>query len=340
LLRILARITEPTAGEAEVHGRMGTLLEIGTGFHPELTGRDNVYLSGAILGMKRNEIRQKFDEIVAFAELEQFIDTPVKRYSSGMYTRLAFSVAAHLETEILLVDEVLAVGDAAFQRRCLGRMRDVVGAGRTVVFVSHNMTAVQALCSHGLLLKAGRLMLDGPIAECVTRYLADVMTVEASTVDLSAHRRPGYVDETLRIQRVRLLSGEGQPLVAEDAPVEVQLSFRVTTPVEDLVLGVVISSVENVRVMDCRSSHGHGPIESLGPGTYEATCRIPQHRLSPGHYFVGVGARCSTKHLDWVPEALRFQVYVSERGGALWLEDSDTLLRVPSVWTVPTPVGA
>jgi len=335
LLRILSRITEPTVGEAVVRGRVGSLLEIGTGFHPELTGRDNVYLSGAILGMRRSETKAKFDEIVAFAELERFIDTPVKRYSSGMYTRLAFSVAAHLETEILLVDEVLAVGDAAFQRRCLGRMQDAVGEGRTVVFVSHNIAAMQSLCSHGLLLKAGRLVHEGPIQGCVTRYLADLTSVEASAVDLTAHRRPGYVDDTLRFERVRVVSADGQALVAEDEPVELQLSFRLTAPVDDLVLGVVISSLQNVRIMDCRSSHAHGAIPHLEPGEYEVTCRISRPQISPGHYVVGVGAKGSTKHLDWVPEALRIQVYVSDRGGALWLEDSDSLLRVPSEWTLP-----
>jgi lipopolysaccharide transport system ATP-binding protein len=339
LLRVLARITEPTAGEAVIRGRVGTLLEIGTGFHPELTGRDNVFLSGAILGMRRGEIRAKFDEIVAFAEVQAFIDTPVKHYSSGMYTRLAFSVAAHLETEILLVDEVLAVGDAAFQRRCLGRMRDVVGEGRTVVFVSHNMAAVQALCSHGILLKGGSLALEGPIQECVARYLADLTTVEATTVDLSGQRRPSYLDDTLRIERVRFVSAQDRPLLAEDEPLEVQLSFRVRAPVTDLVLGVAIYSAENVRIMECRSSHAHGAIGQVEPGLYQATCRIPGHRLSSGHYFLGVGAKCAAKYLDWVAEALQFQVYVSERAGALWLDDSDGLLRVASEWTAPSPQG-
>src|SRR5881398_3340272 len=171
LLKILSRITRPTEGWAEIHGRVGSLLEVGTGFHPELTGRENAFLSGAILGMSKAEIARKFDEIVAFAELEKFIDTPVKHYSSGMYVRLAFAVAAHLEPEILLVDEVLAVGDAEFQRRCLGRMQEFGASGRTVLFVSHNMQAVARLCQRALLLDGGRVVRDGPSAEVVAQYL-------------------------------------------------------------------------------------------------------------------------------------------------------------------------
>src|SRR5262245_52345252 len=171
LLKILSRIVEPTTGRAEIHGRVGSLLEVGTGFHPELTGRDNIYLNGAILGMKRVEIRRKFDEIVAFADIERFLDTPVKRYSSGMYVRLAFAVAAHLDPEVLIVDEVLAVGDGAFQKKCLGKMQDVASGGRTVLFVSHNMAAVSRLCSRGILLRQGRVVADGRIAQVVSTYL-------------------------------------------------------------------------------------------------------------------------------------------------------------------------
>ena len=171
LLKILSRITEPTEGEVDISGRVGSLLEVGTGFHPELTGRENVYLNGAILGMGRAEIARKFDEIVAFAEVEKFIDTPVKHYSSGMYMRLAFAVAAHLEPEILIVDEVLAVGDAEFQKKCLGKMGDVAKGGRTVLFVSHNMHAIKSLCTQGILLQAGRVFLDGSAPACVSHYL-------------------------------------------------------------------------------------------------------------------------------------------------------------------------
>jgi len=186
LLKILSRITEPTEGCAEIHGRVGSLLEVGTGFHPELTGRENITLNGAILGMKRAEIDRKFDEIVAFAEIEKFIDTPVKHYSSGMYVRLAFAVAAHLEPEILLVDEVLAVGDAAFQKKCLGKMGDVAREGRTVLFVSHNMAAIVQLCSRGVLLERGRLGHIGNADEIVRRYLA-IGSEELDTIDLTQY---------------------------------------------------------------------------------------------------------------------------------------------------------
>src|SRR6202453_1637215 len=172
LLKILSRITEPTSGRIEIDGRVASLLEVGTGFHPELSGRENIFLNGAILGMGRSEIRAKFDEIVAFAEVEKFLDTPVKRYSSGMYVRLAFAVAAHLEPEILIVDEVLAVGDGEFQKKCLGKMQDVAGHGRTILFVSHNMVAVQTLCSHGILLSEGRLIAAGSISSVLMAYSA------------------------------------------------------------------------------------------------------------------------------------------------------------------------
>lgn len=171
LLKILSRITEPTQGRVRIRGRVASLLEVGTGFHPELTGRENIYLNGAILGMHRAEINRKFDEIVSFAETERFLDTPVKRYSSGMYVRLAFAVAAHLEPEILVIDEVLAVGDAEFQKKCLGKMREVSRGGRTVFFVSHNLGAVQALCETGILLDKGRLVANGVVGETITKYL-------------------------------------------------------------------------------------------------------------------------------------------------------------------------
>src|SRR5690242_4693724 len=177
LLKILSRITKPTTGWAEIRGRVGSLLEVGTGFHPELTGRENTFLSGAILGMSKREIERKFDEIVAFAELEKFIDTPVKHYSSGMYVRLAFAVAAHLEPEILLVDEVLAVGDINFQKKCLGRMGDVARAGRTVVLVSHNTAAINALCSRCVILSSGSVEFDGPTSQATTRYYAESLNI-------------------------------------------------------------------------------------------------------------------------------------------------------------------
>ena len=207
LLKILSRITEPTEGYAEIHGRVGSLLEVGTGFHPELTGRENIYLNGAILGMKKVEIEQKFDEIVSFAEIEKFIDTPVKHYSSGMYVRLAFAVAAHLEPEILLVDEVLAVGDAAFQKKCLGKMGNIAKEGRTVLFVSHNMHAVRNLCERGILLEKGRKTTDGEVDEVITVYLSD--TEKKSEVTI--HLPPGAPDAPIVGRRLRFIGADGIP---------------------------------------------------------------------------------------------------------------------------------
>ena len=207
LLKILSRITEPTEGEARTRGRVGSLLEVGTGFHPELTGRENVYLNGAILGMRKREIDRKFDEIVAFAEIDRFIDTPVKHYSTGMLMRMAFSVAAHLEPQILMVDEVLAVGDAAFQKKCLGRMGDVVREGRTVLFVSHNMTALQNLCSRAILLEKGRVAEDGPAREVVSRYLQEVRTPALEHAWPDPETGPGNDKVRLRGARIRVEGG-------------------------------------------------------------------------------------------------------------------------------------
>ncbi|HWZ84719.1 MAG TPA: ABC transporter ATP-binding protein, partial [Thermoanaerobaculia bacterium] len=208
LLKVLARITEPTVGLAEIHGRVGSLLEVGTGFHPELTGRENIYLNGAILGMRRAEIARKFDEIVAFSEIEQFIDTPVKKYSSGMYLRLAFAVAAHLEPEILLVDEVLAVGDAEFQKKCLGKMGDVAREGRTVLFVSHNMPAVQALCSRAILLRQGTVAIDGSTGDVLREYLGYLRSSASSAFENNPERRG---EGAVRLTAARILDDLGNP---------------------------------------------------------------------------------------------------------------------------------
>src|SRR5690242_16277353 len=211
LLKLLARITRPTVGRAQIHGRIGSLLEVGTGFHPELTGRENIFLSGAILGMKKAEIRRKFDEIVAFAEVQRFLDSPLKHYSSGMQMRLAFAVAAHLEPEILLVDEVLAVGDASFQRKCLGKMGEVARQGRTIIFVSHSMSAINALCSRCVILNRGALEFDGSTADATGRYYAD--SVEPlSGCDLSTRPRKGSGKARFTSISVQALASDGSPV--------------------------------------------------------------------------------------------------------------------------------
>jgi len=338
LLKILSRITEPTTGRAELYGRAGSLLEVGTGFHPELTGRENIFLNGAILGMTRPEILRKFDEIVAFAELEKFLDTPVKRYSSGMYMRLAFSVAAHLDPEILVVDEVLAVGDAAFQKKCLGRMRDISTEGRTVLFVSHNMAAIRSLCSRGILLAKGEKVFEGSAGECVDRYLAEVTQNATNEVDLANVRRPKVADLTLKITKVRLASRDGRPLVRSGDPLEVEMLFTVEEPLEDVVLGINISSGDNVSIFECRNSHSRGAVDVLLPGEYAIQCRVEQNVLSPGIYVLNVGARCASKPLDYVPQAMAFEIYSDETVASLWLSDVGGCVRVQSDWTQPQAV--
>jgi lipopolysaccharide transport system ATP-binding protein len=244
LLKILSRVAAPTSGEARVKGRIASLLEVGTGFHPELTGRENIYLNGAILGMTKSEIRTKFDEIVAFSEVEQFIDTPVKRYSSGMYVRLAFAVAAHLEPEILIVDEVLAVGDAEFQKKCLGKMQDVAGSGRTVLFVSHNMAAVQNLCSQGLVLTAGGLAFHGPTSEAIACYLGPSSATSSRTGTESVQgRRPSWAKPF--IVGARLLDGNGNETQAFNLGSGVVVEMSVNCPPEAAlkrpIMGVVVN---------------------------------------------------------------------------------------------------
>lgn len=339
LLKILSRITEPTTGRAELYGRAGSLLEVGTGFHPELTGRENIFLNGAILGMTRPEIQRKFDEIVAFAELEKFLDTPVKRYSSGMYMRLAFSVAAHLDPEILVVDEVLAVGDAAFQKKCLGRMRDISTEGRTVLFVSHNMAAIRSLCQRGVLLANGRKIFEGTAGECVDRYLAEITQHTTNEVDLAnVPRRWRPFEIPLRMSKVRLSSRDGRPLVRVGDPLEIELAFSVLAPVEEAVIGVNISSPDSVVITECRTSQSYGAIEELVPGEYSVKCRIEQNILSPGLYFLNVGARCASKLLDYVPQAMTFEVYSDETVSSLWLNDLAGCVRVQSDWTQPEAI--
>ena len=339
LLKILTRVTQPTSGRAELFGRTGSLLEVGTGFHPELTGRENIFLNGAILGMSRPEIQRNFDDIVAFAEIQKFLDTPVKRYSSGMYMRLAFAVAAYLDPEILIVDEVLAVGDAAFQKKCLGRMRDISTQGRTVLFVSHNMAAIRSLCSRGILLSQGRKVFEGAAGECVDRYLSDVTQNATNEVDLTSVRRPQVANLALKIDRVRICSPDGRPLVRTGDPVEVELGFEVSEVLADVALGINVSSADNVSVMECRSSHSYGAIESLSPGKYSITCRIEQNLLSPGLYLLSVGARCASKYLDYVPQAMTFEIYSDDTVASLWLDDVQGCVRVPSEWTQPLSIA-
>jgi lipopolysaccharide transport system ATP-binding protein len=317
LLRILSRVTEPTAGRVELRGRVGSLLEVGTGFHPELTGRENVYLNGTILGMRRREIDRKFDEIVAFAGVEPFIDTAVKRYSSGMYVRLAFAVAAHIDTEIMLVDEVLAVGDAEFQKKCLGKMDDVAQSGRTVLFVSHNMAAVQRLCGRGLLLDRGRAVAAGPIGAVVRRYLQEEPGGEGARFEPRARRGTGWA----RVRDARLLDEDDR--LAAARPCDGDLRFELDLEVADtgkaggslrgLVLELVICTEEGEPLLSVMNVDDPG-VELPAGRACRVQVSIPSPTFVPGRYrldvFLGIPY---LQHVDEIAEALRFDILPPER---------------------------
>lgn len=305
LLNILSRITEPTAGRAEIYGRVGSLLEVGTGFHPELTGRENVYLSGAILGMKKAEIARKFDAIVAFAEVEKFIDTPVKRYSSGMYVRLAFAVAAHLDPEILIVDEVLAVGDATFQKRCLDHMAAMATSGRTVILVSHNMDVIPRLCRTALLLRDGRLALQGPADRVVSTYLEDLPSNGSGELA----NRPRSGDGRARFVRVQLVDETGKPRTVHPSGDDLILRVEIHAhePIADAGLAVVLKTLSGTRVITGWTREGGFPV-SLQPGSQLFECRFHRVRLRPGHT-VAVGLWMESNGvLDAVEEATLIDV--------------------------------
>ncbi|MGA9533880.1 MAG: ABC transporter ATP-binding protein [Anaerolineales bacterium] len=286
LLKILSRITEPTEGGATIYGRIGSLLEVGTGFHPELTGRENIYLSGAILGMRRAEIDRKFDEIVAFAEVQRFLDTQVKRYSSGMYVRLAFAVAAHLDPEILIIDEVLAVGDAAFQKKCLGKMGDVATAGRTVVFVSHNMVAIQNLCQRALWLDDGKILDAGQPSEVVSNYLsaANESMVHREWPDIST--APGNDRVKIRAVRVRPEDGELADQLTMDSPVNVEVEFWNLDPGATLLLGWRFFTQNQAIAFTSSSGEFAADFagEPMQSGLYRGTCHVPANLLNEGGY--------------------------------------------------------
>jgi lipopolysaccharide transport system ATP-binding protein len=278
LLKILGRVTAPTGGEARLYGRVGSLLEVGTGFHPELTGRENIFLSGRILGLPTSEIRSHFDEIVAFADVERLLDTAVKRYSSGQYTRLAFAVAGFLQPEILLIDEVLAVGDAEFQRKCLGRMKAVANGGRTVLFVSHNMDAVASLCTRAILLDEGRMVCEGPATDVIRRYLSQRSLAEV------ASWRGDAGDERIRLRATSARSGDGGPL-RTDAEIRIALVLEVRRPVFGLICAVeVFSRDEKMLAYSAYDDACPPPAEDVPPGLLARELTIPPNSLAPGTY--------------------------------------------------------
>lgn len=312
LLKLLSRITTPTTGRMRLRGRLASLLEVGTGFHPELTGRENIFLNGAILGMRQAEIKSKFDEIVAFAEVEQFLDTPVKRYSSGMYMRLAFAVAAHLEQEILIVDEVLAVGDAAFQKKCLGKMQDVSQGGRTVLFVSHNMEAITRLCSRCLYLVKGELKMQGETREVIRTY-AEHVKQTAGEIDLVP--LPRRFEGMNSAQLLRLRSQQDDTNAAwcyeYGAPLAFSVEFNVSKTLEQPELGYAIFSLTGTELLSA-TTFQENPLPHLPPGRYAMRVTIPDLFLNPGTYTLALGISTLGRNVDNIPEATQIEIIPSE----------------------------
>ena len=312
LLKVLTRITAPTSGRAVIRGRVGSLLEVGTGFNPELTGRENIFLNGSILGMKRREIQRKLPDIVDFSGIEGFIDTPVKRYSSGMYVRLAFSVAAHLEPEILLVDEVLAVGDAEFQQRCLGRLEDFSGTGRTVLFVSHNMQALNQLCDRAIWLEGGTVLEDGDPSHVISSYLQSALGSGSRISWPDDESAPG--DDLARLLAVRALDEDGNTVDSLDArkPIWIEIVYRILRPGPPVFGKVKLYDGQGNIAFNAMDISPHGD-ESSEPGRYVTTARIPGNFLNEGR--VSVEAGVFTLHAPklhpraWMPDAVSFSVY-------------------------------
>ncbi len=329
LLKILSRITDPTEGRVRIRGRVASLLEVGTGFHPELTGRENIFLNGAVLGMTRAEIRRKFDDIVAFAEVEKFIDTPVKRYSSGMYVRLAFAVAAHLEPEILVVDEVLAVGDAAFQMKCLGKMHEVSKGGRTVLFVSHNMGAIRNLCSEVFWLSEGKIETSGSSAKVVDQYLRTTLEKSGSSIDLADAQRPAGVGARLKIRSVEF--NGGTPILHGE-PLNIRIEFETAAAVYDVGFGFGFSSAEGIRVMSVDSDllEAQRDLPKGHVGVVEAA--IPQLQLQPDRYLLDVGARSGNNSaLDYLPGCAKIEVLPGPNTPSLIIRETGGM-RIPAQW--------
>jgi lipopolysaccharide transport system ATP-binding protein len=319
LLKILSRITEPTEGRARLRGRVGSLLEVGTGFHPELTGRENIILNGAILGMSQNDIRRRFEEIVAFAELERFIDTPVKRFSSGMYVRLAFAVAAHLEPEILVVDEVLAVGDIEFQRKCLGKMSEVARAGRTVLFVSHNQSALRSLCTHGIVLRNGRGSPKRDIFSALDDYLS-----KCTTLSNSWRRSPGIERPPVRFESIDVRLEGAQPKLRLECACVIVLE-RMARPVS---IAVNVTDGHSFSIMQAEP-HVEPFIGGTG-GTYNVALTIDLPPLVPGIYGLDfwIGPH-NMETFDWIREAITFEILESPTPGRTFPHSRDHGFIVP-----------
>jgi lipopolysaccharide transport system ATP-binding protein len=337
LLKILSRITEPTEGRVLLRGRVASLLEVGTGFHPELTGRENIYLNGAILGMRRAEIRRKFDEIVAFAQVEKFLDTPVKRYSSGMYVRLAFAVAAHLEPDILVVDEVLAVGDAEFQRKCLGKMEEVSRReGRTVLVVSHNMGVVTSLCTRALWLGQGSIQDQGPAEAVVGHYLAQFAPSQDISIRLDHLQREHWLaDERFRFERLEWLSPF--PL-QQGEPAKARLCFETRAPISDVSITVGFNSPGGTRLLTYQMNNEAARRDLASPGRYSVDLLIDPLILGPDVYEMDIGSRSGDFHmLDFIRGCTQLEVITGPNTPAAIAQRSPGV-RLEGSWSWDLPI--
>ncbi|MEK6256405.1 MAG: ABC transporter ATP-binding protein [Chloroflexota bacterium] len=338
LLKLLSRVTEPTEGYAKITGRVGSLLEVGTGFHPELTGRENISLNGAILGMKRAEIESKFDEIVEFSGVSKFIDTPVKRYSSGMYLRLAFSVAAHLEPEILVVDEVLAVGDADFQRKCLGKMSDVAQEGRTVLFVSHNMSAILRLTDEAIVLDQGGLVHRAPTKEAVDYYMAAGFSEKGERVwrdeEIPADAAP-FRPLALRVRDVR---GKVAETIRSTEPLDVEIEYQLAKPIQGLRVGVYLLTMRGEIVFTAFDTDSPEQYDRYGTrlaGHYVSKGQIPANYLNEGQYVLGINASAfRVKRYFQDERALTFNVDTMGAPGMQWTESRQGPVRPDLGWQI------
>ena len=306
LLKVLSRITDPTAGRVELRGRVASLLEVGTGFHPELSGRENVFLNGAILGMRRAEIHRKFDAIVEFAEVSRFIDTAVKHYSSGMYLRLAFAVAAHLDGEILLVDEVLAVGDVAFQQKCIGKIQDVSRGGRTVIFVTHNMSAASTLCQRGILLDGGRVRVDAGVQDAIKAYLGEV-SAAGQNWDVADTPRDWGRAELIQFTRIEALPPVAAGFRYSD-PLRFRLHVRATGTVPSFFVGAGVDDLLGHRVATFDSNEVAFTSSAEAGGTYHFDLSIPRPSLNPGRYFLSVSLFSGQIFYDLLVHAASFDI--------------------------------
>jgi lipopolysaccharide transport system ATP-binding protein len=333
LLKILSRITEPTEGRVRINGRVASLLEVGTGFHPELTGRENVFLNGAILGMARAEIRRKFDEIVAFAEVEKFLDTPVKRYSSGMYVRLAFAVAAHLEPEILIVDEVLAVGDAQFQKKCLGKMEEVSQGGRTVMFVSHNVAMMSVLCTRGLLLNRGEIATQGPMSKVIAQHLREADNDRSRDVAKRLDRKGYGSSQVTRIEVTNLLERRGTTLATGG---DAQVAFCLSKVGKSTFVRFTIYTEEAVQVAHFNSSLTSEKDKYSDTNECEYQCIICPLVLSPGRYYINAAVFDAHGLQDHVERAATFDVVEGTIDGRVVSPQSGCgIVSIPHQWVRP-----